>query len=77
MTYSIFVIMSAIIGALLIFIYYDRKDHRRHVESLQDERQKLLDRIQAPSFDHYKQAEVKLVKAQKEQPKDTLELEVV
>lgn len=36
------------------------------------ERQKLLDRIQAPSFDHLKQAEIRLTKVQnneKEPPK--------
>lgn len=30
----------------------------------QKERQQLLDRIQAPSFDHYKHAEVRVIKAQ-------------
>jgi hypothetical protein len=32
-----------------------------------EERQQLLDRIQAPSFAEYKQAEVKVIKAQKEE----------
>jgi hypothetical protein len=38
----------------------------------QKERQQLLDRIQAPTFDHYKQAEIRVIKAQngeKEPPK--------
>ncbi|MDG0791925.1 hypothetical protein OMP38_14490 [Cohnella ginsengisoli] len=69
MTYTVYAILSAVIGVLLLFMHKDRQDHRRHVESLQEERQKLLDRIQAPSFDHYKQAEVKVIKAQKEEPK--------
>lgn len=77
MIYTIFALMGGVIAALLLFIYFDRKDNRRHVEALQEERQKLLDRIQAPSFDHYKQAEVKVIKAQKEEPKDTIKLEVV
>lgn len=40
------------------------------------ERQLLLDRIQAPSFDHLKHAEVKILKAQsgeKEPPKPVME----
>jgi hypothetical protein len=31
------------------------------------ERQQLLDRIMAPSFDHLKQAEVRVIRAQKEE----------
>lgn len=77
MIYTIFVLMGGVIAALLLFIYVDRKDNRLHVESWQEERQKLLDRIQAPSFSHFKEAEVKVIKAQKEEPKDTIKLEVV
>lgn len=74
MTYIVIAMLSAVICALLVFIHNDRKGHLRHVESLQEERQKLLDRIQAPSFDHYKHAEVKVIKAQKEEPKKESEL---
>lgn len=75
MSYILILILSAVIGALLYFMHQDRVDHRRHIESLQEERQKLLDRIQAPSFEHYKQAEVKVIKAQKDdkQPETRLE----
>jgi hypothetical protein len=81
----IYVVMGAlaiIVGQLILF---DRQDERRkkHADKLCEqwgnertewniERQQLLDRIQAPSFDHLKQAEVKIIKAQnneKEPPK--------
>lgn len=48
----------------------DRMEEER--EHWRVERQKLLDRIQAPSFGEYKQAEVKTIRAQngeKEPPK--------
>lgn len=75
MSYILILILSAVIGALLYFMHQDRADHRRHIESWQEERQRLLDRIQAPSFEHYKQAEVKVIKAQKDdkQPETRLE----
>lgn len=77
MNYIVIGILSAVIGALLLFQYKDRQDHRRHIESLQEERQKLLDRIQAPSYDHLKHHEVRVIKAQKEEPKEKTNLEVV
>jgi uncharacterized phage-like protein YoqJ len=43
-------------------------------ESWYKERKELLDRIQAPSFAEYKQAEVKVIKAQKEEPQERIEL---
>lgn len=43
-----------------------RFDHER--ETWVQERQQLLDRIQAPTFGEYKQAEVKVIKAQKAGP---------
>ncbi|NJJ38549.1 hypothetical protein [Paenibacillus apii] len=43
----------------------------------QQERQQLLDRIQAPSYDHLKHHEVKIIKAQKEDKKDETRLEPV
>lgn len=39
-----------------------------------EERQQLLDRIQAPSFDHLKQAEIRKIKAEKEEPAERVEL---
>lgn len=75
--YIIIGILSAVIGALLFFQHKDRQDHRRHIESLQEERQKLLDRIQAPSYDSLKHHEVKVIKAQKEDARDKTQLEVV
>lgn len=36
-------------------------------EQWHKERQQLLDRIQAPSFSHFKEAEVKVIKAQREE----------
>lgn len=67
---DIVLIAQCILCALLIFgwIYtYNKQqsaaDHER--ELWLKERQQLLDRIQAPSFDHYKAAEVRVLKAQK------------
>lgn len=56
-----------------------RKDleYRKEREQWHTERQQLLDRIQAPSFDHLKHHEVKVIKAMKEEPKETVTLEVV
>lgn len=38
------------------------------------ERGRLIDRIQAPSFDHLKQAEIRKIKAEKEEPVERVEL---
>jgi hypothetical protein len=53
-----------------------KKDERIEAERQQwaAERQKLMDRVQAPSFDHLKQAEVRIIKAQKEEPPVKYEL---
>jgi hypothetical protein len=49
-------------------------DKEKQIESERQqwvvERQHLLDRIQAPSFDHLKQAEVRIIRAQKEEKKE-------
>jgi uncharacterized membrane protein YhiD involved in acid resistance len=39
-----------------------------------NERKELTDRIMAPSFDHLKQAEIRIIKAQKEEPPVKYEL---
>lgn len=62
--------------AIHVDIRKDR-EYRLEREQWHAERQQLLDRIQAPSFDHLKHHEVKIIKAQKEQPKETINLEVV
>lgn len=63
------------IAILFAWLYTMREKERQYNaerELWHVERQKLLDRIQAPSFDHLKQAEVRIIKAQsseKEAPK--------
>lgn len=52
------------------------KSHYEDKAEWHKERQQLLDRIQAPSFDHLKQQEVKVIKAQ-QQPQEVVTLEVV
>jgi hypothetical protein len=66
----------------MIFLFVRYEDTREKVydqerQQWQAERKELLDRIQAPSFDHLKQAEVKIIKAQKEPAKEPSTLEVV
>lgn len=66
------------VGLMIICVFivicwlYTLGDKEKQIESERQqwamERQQLLDRIQAPSFDHLKQAEIRLVKAQKEEP---------
>lgn len=76
--WTIFIQMLVII--YLIFVINNmQKEHEKHVdyihEMVGEERQKLIDRIQAPSFAEYKQAEVKVIKAQKdESPTERIEL---
>lgn len=63
------------IAILFAWLYTMREKERQYnVERdlWQRERQQLLDRIQAPSFEHLKQAEIKVIKAtsgEKEPPK--------
>jgi hypothetical protein len=83
--------LSVIIIALLIVLSVQQKHFHEHIENLTNahhehivdltkswnvERSALLDRIQAPTFGEYKQAEIKMVKAQKdEEPKPSYILE--
>jgi hypothetical protein len=71
-------ILASIIFVMLWYVSFLEKSHVQRTNSLYDvlytkekqwkeERQQLLDRIQAPSFAEYKQAEVKVIKAQKEE----------
>lgn len=83
-------VIASLVGimfALIVVVWrtkVDSNDLIRDILSRHDsdklhwdtERQKLLDRIQAPSFEHLKHAEVKILKAQsgeKEPPKPVME----
>jgi hypothetical protein len=55
-------------------IYVNDKAKSAERQQWAVERQQLLDRIQAPSFDHLKQAEIRVIKAQKEEPPVKYEL---
>lgn len=69
-------ILLAVVAIAILFswLYTMREKERQYNaerEAWQEERQQLLDRIQAPSFGELKHAEVKVIKAQqgiKEQP---------
>ncbi|AHV96148.1 hypothetical protein [Paenibacillus sabinae] len=87
MIYVVIVLASIIV---IQIVYADRLDERRRKyadelcerwiaerEKWNEERQQLLDRIQAPSYDHLKHHEVKIIKAQKEDKKDETRLEPV
>lgn len=83
MIYGVIALLVLVI--IIQLIYADRLDERRRKyadelserwiaerDTWKQERQQLLDRIQAPSFDHLKHHEVKVIKAQnneKEPPK--------
>jgi len=84
-SYLIAIISLIVITAILTLLILMRAEHERVTTLLihkwsegeiqwQAERQQLLDRIQAPSFDHLKQAEIRLVNAQKEEPPVRYEL---
>jgi hypothetical protein len=80
-------ILALIIFVMLWYMSFLEKSHEQRTNSLydifyqkerqwQEERQQLLDRIQSPSFAEYKQAEVKVMKAQKkEEPEIKFHLE--
>jgi hypothetical protein len=51
-------------------IHQQREQWMYERAAWKEERQQLLDRIQAPSFDHLKQAEVRVIRAQKEEKKE-------
>lgn len=61
-------------GLHIIAAYFIKKQWIQYIDERekqwQTERQQLLDRIQAPSFAEYKQAEVKVIKAEKMKPED-------
>jgi predicted Holliday junction resolvase-like endonuclease len=76
----IVIVFAVIIIALAILLNFQQQNFQEHIENLTEqwhlERSELLDRIQAPSFAEYKQAEIKMVKAQKdEEPKPSFILE--
>ncbi|AZJ21545.1 hypothetical protein CT694_18600 [Bacillus wiedmannii bv. thuringiensis] len=80
MTYGVFFILVAIIlyqGYMFRYIErLYREEKYKLIELWKQERKELYDRIQAPSFAEYKQGEVKMVKAQKEEkPVPTYHLE--
>lgn len=64
-------IYLASVSLVILFAWlYTMRDKDKTIEAERQqwaiERQKLMDRVQAPSFDHLKQAEVRVIKAQKE-----------
>jgi hypothetical protein len=66
--------------ALVVILSVQQQRYQDHIENLNEqwsvERSQLLDRIQAPTFGEYKQAEIRMVKAQKdEEPKPSFILE--
>lgn len=67
----------SILAAWVYTISMKEKEIKHERAAWQVERQQLLDRIQAPSFDHLKQAEVRVIKTSKEPAKDPNPLEVV
>lgn len=74
------IILAIVIIALLFIIREQQIVFHNHNQRLNEqwhyERSELLDRIQAPTFGEYKQAEVRMVKAQKdEEPKPSFILE--
>lgn len=81
-------ILAGIISFILICTILQNKEHRKERSAWQRERaeehglwlrerQHLLDRIQAPSYDHLKHHEARIIKAGKEPVKETNPLEVV
>ncbi|HEQ3529265.1 TPA: hypothetical protein VGS93_005840 [Bacillus cereus] len=76
MTYVVFFVLVAVIIFLGAFAYKIEHVHEKERDGWKQERKELYDRIQAPSFAEYKQGEVKMVKAQKEdKPVPTYHLE--
>ncbi|UYX53350.1 hypothetical protein [Bacillus thuringiensis] len=76
MTYVVFFVLVAVIVFLGVFAYEMERVHQGERDVWKQERKELYDRIQAPSFAEYKQGEVKMVKAQKEEkPVPTYHLE--
>ncbi|MCQ6331730.1 hypothetical protein, partial [Bacillus cereus] len=67
MTSVVFFVLVAVIIFLVAFAYKIEQVHQKERDVWKQERKELYDRIQAPSFAEYKQGEVKMVKAQKEE----------
>lgn len=67
MNLAVAVVFLAVLlcGVILYTRQQDRFEKER--EGWSKERRDLMDRIQAPSFDHYKSAEVRVIKAQQPQ----------
>lgn len=75
-----YIILAFVIFVLLLIIAKVIEGYHNHIVNLTEhwnvERSELLDRIQASSFAEYKQAEIKMVKAQKDdEPKPSFILE--
>lgn len=73
-------ILAMVIVALLYIFAKVIEGYHNHIVNLTEqwhvERSELLDRIQAPTFAEYKQQEIRMVKAQKdEEPKPSFVLE--
>jgi hypothetical protein len=69
---EMYIMLTMFIAVIGYAVHVDiRKDneHRKEKEQWNAERQQLLDRIQAPSFDHLKHHEAKILKASKETTK--------
>lgn len=64
-------ILAFVIAVLLIYCYYREKEHNRHIETQQQERKDLLDRIQAGTFKEYtaKVITEKKIEQKPEEPK--------
>lgn len=77
MSYILLVMFLVTIGYAVHVDIRKDQEYRKEREAWHTERQQLLDRIQAPSFDHLKQAEVRVIKASKEPAKEPNTLEVV
>lgn len=88
---TMIVVLAVLLIVALIIMTKIEETYQNHIEkmtrlhheqlseliySFQEERSGLLDRIQAPTFGEYKNAEIKMVKAQKdEEPKPSFILE--
>lgn len=83
MTYAALIILAAVIMFMGAILVLQHSNHNQLIEQIgmqalekeqlwKEERQQLLDRIQANSFAEYKTAEVRIIKAQKEEKQDPM-----
>lgn len=76
--YVVCAVLTCVIVYQGVLLYLLKKEHTKSLQMFTEcwhkERSELLDRIQAPTFDHYKQAEVRVIKAQKEEPEKPVQL---